>query len=80
MIDHTQGQLSCDVSDPKAELWRLYGGSDGSYQVAQVMNLNKYPENRENARRLVACWNACAGASTDDLEQLCVARAAGEQA
>jgi len=37
-------------------------------------------EERDDARRLAACWNACEGISTDELEaRAAIAQAQGEQ-
>ena len=50
--------------------YSLYA-ADGKTPVADTCLTNSVPDNDEaNARRLVACWNACEGISTDALERL----------
>lgn len=43
-------------------------GPDRTAAVAKVMNYKLLGIGRDNARRIVACVNACAGIPTDDLE------------
>ncbi len=60
MAEHTKGRLSqCGIA-LRDEQGRLLGGISG----CQIPNVG-----RANARRLVACWNALEGISTEALEQ-----------
>ena len=68
---HTQGPLQhrhldylqiCDTDGEKrgcAPVARVTGGKNGETRA----------EARANARRLVACWNACLGLTTENLER-----------
>lgn len=45
--------------------------SDGLNNLARVYwDMGEIPEGRANARRIVACVNACSGIKTEDLEAL----------
>lgn len=65
MSGHTPGLLSLDkwrtVLDATGETFRVEGVS---------LPGRSSEETRENTRRLVACWNACEGSKTEDLELL----------
>lgn len=60
-MSHTKGMLHLAG-------FRLYAGNTpvGCAHVPSPETATA--EHLENARRLVACWNACAGISTEDLE------------
>lgn len=63
---HTQGQLVTGSSE--LDQMDLIS-EDGLEFVAAMHEFGSMPGKREaNARRLAACWNACEGVSTEDLE------------
>lgn len=72
MSGHTPGVLSWDEGSP--EITRRW--NDGDHPVAFVENRLAWHENRHcgiqeagaNARRFVACWNACLNVPTEQLE------------
>lgn len=41
--------------------------ADGKFEVARATVLNPVAHTIGNARRLVACWNACEGLSTEQI-------------
>ncbi len=69
-MSHTEGRLEADGMYVISE--------DGPFGATLVKTLiadlhnSPMPENelKENARRLVACWNACEGLPTEALENL----------
>lgn len=63
--DYTQGRLVVQVapSEPAA-----YLVNDKRQAVARVIDTNLEGRFEINARRLAACWNACAGIPTAALE------------
>ena len=74
MSAHTKGKLELEDRDERLLLWadgshdyvaELSTAADGADEDAQSAYED---EQRENARRLVACWNACDGISTEALE------------
>ena len=60
---HTQGRLHVDQN--YTELVNIKCGDDW---VAEATSHSTIQLNEANARRLVACWNACQGLSTELLE------------
>lgn len=65
MDKHTQGKL--ELAENPLEI--IGGGMDIAFcGPAKGFNMDEYPVRRANARRLVACWNACEGISTETLE------------
>lgn len=76
MSEHTKGLLALFRNGQSV------GAADGT-GVCEVWARyeNGFPdgEGRANARRIVACWNACIGLSTDDLEKRGLASAFGNQ-
>jgi hypothetical protein len=60
---HTQGRLHVDQN--YTELVNIKCGDDW---VAEATSHSTIQLNEANARRLVACWNACEGISTENLE------------
>lgn len=71
MSTHTQGKLTHKrlgviVGGPFVEFAR----GSGQKQLAIVCGVDDGSEIEDNARRLVACWNACEGVPTDALEQI----------
>lgn len=61
---HTPGRLTVRGG------YGIYS-NDGKTPVAGTCLPNSMPESDEaNARRLVACWNACDGISTEALENM----------
>lgn len=76
MSEHTKGLLALFRNG------KSVGSADGT-GVCEVWprDENGFPdgEGRANARRIVACWNACHGLPTDELEQKGLASAFGNQ-
>jgi hypothetical protein len=76
MSEHTKGLLALFRNGQSV------GSADGT-GVCEVWprDENGFPdgEGRANARRIVACWNACHGLPTDELEQKGLACAFGTQ-
>jgi len=68
---HTHGRLTTDESEhtePYQDIWLMLGNrkvAKLSIDDAPVHDFNA--EQRSFARRLVACWNACEGISTEAL-------------
>ena len=61
---HTPGRLTVRGG------YSIYA-DDGKTPVADTCLSNSIPANDEaNARRLVACWNACEGLTTEHLENI----------
>lgn len=68
---HTQGRLEVvDSRRISIVLPNEIGGGFDSHCVALAFNTDGRLDADANARRLVACWNACEGAKTEDLEAL----------
>lgn len=68
--EHTQGRL--EVADGRrigVVLPNEVGGGFDSHCVALAQDSGGRLNAEANARRLVACWNACDGVGTDLLEQ-----------
>ena len=77
---HTPGKLKvAEGTDRWSAVYDGYGSSatrglaiEGGHIIALAVehnaNLFSDPDPMENARRLVACWNACDGISTENLE------------
>lgn len=64
-MSHTQTKLR--VGDKyKTD---IFAGRAG-HAIARTVNPQATGEDEANARRLVACWNACLGASTEFIEGL----------
>lgn len=66
---HTQGRLHIVESD---EHWGRINGnitSDNGEMLGSIW-CGTSSQNREDARRLVACWNACNGLSTEHMENI----------
>lgn len=57
---HTPGRL-------KAIKHSIYSDDEG-HSVAMTFLISQSEHDEANARRLVACWNACEGISTESLE------------
>ena len=76
MSEHTKGLLALFRNGQSV------GSADGT-GVCEVWprDENGFPdgEGRANARRIVACWNACHGLPTDELEQKGLMCAVGTQ-
>lgn len=62
---HTQGRLAVHVTPLLSEIWLRREDCDGVLAQPKAI-----VGNDADARRLVACWNACDGGSTEDLEAL----------
>lgn len=62
---HTKGPLTYGhVGD---DFW-IGDNSDGLNNIARVYwEMGEIPEGRDNASRIVACWNACIDFDTDEL-------------
>lgn len=66
---HTQGRLH--VGDGNNARRIIYDERGWAVADAKLFHARRQEsEDIENARRLVACWNACEGVSTDDLEAM----------
>lgn len=65
-MSHTQGKLSISEIGVGFEIQ----DQDGNvlFQSQQVPKDSRHDRRIANARRLVACWNACDGISTEELE------------
>ena len=63
---HTAGRLA--VSEPPSPASPLYLLVSDAGVVAQVEGLFRSDQKAANARRLVACWNACEGIPTEQVE------------
>ena len=73
MNEHTQGKLF--HQEGFNTLYTFYGGGEVGLTIAIANTLDhqvkgRHEEASANARRLAACWNACAGFETGALEQL----------
>ena len=67
--NHTPGQLAFIESPYEANRFTIKIGKD--WLMAVQHNGHQHtPEQRENMRRTVACWNACEGIDTDELERI----------
>lgn len=67
MSDHTQRRITFQP-DGDANHYSMID-EDGNWWLALIMNSRQAtPTQVENLRRLAACWNACIGMPTDDLE------------
>lgn len=65
---HDQGELT--FAESQYEPNRFTIGLNGKWFMSIQHNGEQLVERqRENMRRLVACWNACQGTSTESLEQ-----------
>lgn len=62
---HTPGRLTVHSTLPK-----VIFTPDGQLCIAKTFNCVPEDEAVANARRLVACWNACDGLSTDQIESM----------
>jgi len=60
---HTQGPLAVNPVRPDQICTE-----DVRLVVAQAIGYSNVDKTIANARRLVACWNACVGVSTENLE------------
>lgn len=63
---HTQGRLEA------VDTTILFRSDRGI--IVGGINIAALPEPIANARRLAACWNACEGLETDDLEVVSIKR------
>lgn len=63
---HTPGRLFVLPKHPDTFHAETPGGR--GLRVGEASSCRTKAEDYANARRLVACWNACEGISTDDLE------------
>lgn len=68
---HTLGLLQVKISAVLGDAWLMPAGASGENRVREVALVNE----PEDARRLAACWNACFGMNTDELEKLADAAA-----
>lgn len=62
---HTEGLLTVSMDEPNLSAYLV--GQDRR-AVARVINAGLRGGYGADARRLVACWNACEGISTENLE------------
>ncbi len=68
---HTQGLLTLSrLGNVTGGPVRTYAGGPGQDQIFMVCSLDSDNGDKEaNARRVVACWNACNGLHTESLER-----------
>lgn len=66
MSEHTPGKLYARELDLAGWVDIVTTDPDGTRSLPFIACKHHDPE--ANARRLVACWNACEGISTEDLE------------
>ena len=65
---HHKGRLACEGNGDGGDFLLFAEGL--ATVIAEVTAEDVWAEESEaNARRLVACWNACRGISTEDLER-----------
>lgn len=62
-MSHTKGLLKVFEKDPT-----FIRTSEGRKHVGSTSSMGESETDEDNARRLVACWNACVGIETDVLE------------
>ena len=68
-MSHTQGKLTVSEIGVGFELDDEKGRCIAqTQQLCAIKNAEDHDERKANARRLVACWNACDGISTESLE------------
>ena len=68
--DAGQWNVSCDANGTSChQTLRTANGVIVGFVVDHRKDYSE-PDTRANARRLVACWNACDGVPTDALEQI----------
>ena len=83
MSAHTPGQLNVavEIFDNDGMPETAIQGLNGSATVAVALDfgLNNPGMREANARRLAACWNACEGLDTDELERFCLGTATGSE-
>lgn len=60
---HTPGRLAANPIQPNQ-----IATADARREIARATILSSHHETAANARRIVACWNACEGISTEALE------------
>jgi hypothetical protein len=65
-MPETPGRLT--VGGQEHDDWGLIRGGDGKPLATTQMLCRETREILDNAERVVACWNACQGIATDDLE------------
>jgi len=67
-MSHTPGKLAYQESQYEPNRFTI--GVDGKWLMSIQHNGEQMPETqRENVRRLAACWNACEGIPTETLEE-----------
>ena len=70
---HTQGRLTVEripaTFNPKMDGFQLVGITPDGQDLMTVALCTVNDSDEANARRLVACWNACANVDTELLEQ-----------
>lgn len=66
---HTQGLLKVSTDGSLGSIESESGLHIGqTFQTRPIRTAEDHTERKENARRLVACWNSCQGIDTADLE------------
>lgn len=75
MSEHTKGQWNYrradDIESPSSKDYKIF--SDDGALVAETFELigkHRATDHHANARRIVACVNACAGIENDELERV----------
>lgn len=66
-MSHTQGKLS--ISEVGSGLEAEDEQENVVFQIKAVLDGVLHEKGKSNTRRLVACWNACEGISTEILEE-----------
>lgn len=80
MSEHTKGRLAVkgEWIIPEAHADRMIGSSTNkaddksNYAHTVAIVRGKYQDDKANARRLAAAWNACEGVATEQLEIISV--------
>lgn len=69
-MSHTKEPWSLGSSDLPVSSLSIHGGSRKHTTIARFTPTEVMPETIANARRIVACVNACATISTENLESM----------
>ncbi|MCE3605854.1 hypothetical protein LXA47_19925 [Massilia sp. P8910] len=66
MTQLTQGLIQVKISEVLGDAWLMPAGADAANRMREVALVLKPAD----ARRLAACWNACADMAVEDIEAL----------
>ena len=61
-------QEGLQLAPPRQRKGRIYAADRENLTIANIARSSDGDYSPSNARRLVACWNACIGISTENLE------------